>query len=75
MEGIEDNDVADVFNVFFAEAWRSTTPLAIFPLPIPTRQVELCSIGQIKQALTRLSPHKACGPDGIPAWLLKEQEI
>ncbi|XP_045564706.1 uncharacterized protein [Salmo salar] len=61
VEGIEDNDVAFVFNVFFAEAWTSTTPLAIFPLPMPTRQVELCSINQIKQALTRLNPLKHVG--------------
>ncbi|KAK6325774.1 hypothetical protein J4Q44_G00051160 [Coregonus suidteri] len=74
VEGIEDDDVADVLNGFFAETWTSTTPLAIFPLPMSTRQVELCSIGQLKQALIRLSPHKACGPDGIPAWLLKSMQ-
>jgi hypothetical protein len=29
VKGIEDNDAADVFNVFLAEAWTSTTPFAI----------------------------------------------
>jgi hypothetical protein len=62
----------DVLNGFFAEAWTSTKPLATVPLPMPTMQVELCINGQIKQALIRLSPRKACGPDGIPAWLLKD---
>ncbi|KAJ8381215.1 hypothetical protein SKAU_G00019930 [Synaphobranchus kaupii] len=71
-DGVEDDKVADVLNKFFAEAWTSTTPLTIFPLPLPTGEDDLCNIGQMKQALTRLCPRKACGPDGIPAWLLKE---
>ncbi|KAJ8353276.1 hypothetical protein SKAU_G00208430 [Synaphobranchus kaupii] len=71
-DGMEDDKVADVLNKFFAEAWTSTTPLTIFPLPLPTGEDDLCSIGQMKQALTRLCPRKAFGPDGIPAWLLKE---
>ncbi|KAJ8372885.1 hypothetical protein AAFF_G00275890 [Aldrovandia affinis] len=33
---------------------------------------DLCSTDSMKQALSRLSPRKVCGPDGITAWLLKE---
>lgn len=52
VKGVENDNVADVFNGFFAEAWTSTISLDTFPLPMPTRQVELCSIDQIKQTLT-----------------------
>lgn len=71
-DGVEDDKVADALNSFFAEAWINSTPLNIFPLPQPTGEEVLCNIGQMKQALTRLCPRKSCGPDGIPAWLLKE---
>lgn len=63
--------VAEVLNSFFAEAWTSNKMCATFPLANPTKMHELCSIGQIKQALIRLDTRKASGPDEIPPWLLK----
>ena len=72
LDGVDDDQVADTLNNLFAEAWTNSTPLNIFPLPQPKDEEALCNIGQMRQALTRLCPRKSCGPDGIPAWLLKD---
>ena len=73
IEGIEENEAAESLNNFFAKSWTKTTPYCVFPLPRPPTQSDICSIGEMKLALTQLDPRKASGPDGIPTWLLKEQ--
>lgn len=62
-DGVEENRVADILNRYFAEAWTSNTSSSpsIFPLPRPTGETDLCSIGLMKRALTELDPRKAFG--------------
>lgn len=71
IEGVEEDKAADALNNFFAKSWTKPTSFSVFPLPRPI-QSDICSIGEMKLALTRLDPQKASGPDGIPTWVLKE---
>ena len=73
IQGVEENKAAEALNNFFAKSWIEATPYCVYPLPRPTTQSDICSIGEMKLALKRLDPRKASGPDGIPTWLLKEQ--
>ena len=62
IEGIEENEAAESLNNFFAKSWTKTTPYCVFPLPRPPTQSDICSIGEMKLALTQLDPRKASGP-------------
>ncbi|KAI8499835.1 hypothetical protein Bbelb_221520 [Branchiostoma belcheri] len=66
--GVSDNQVADVLNDHFAEAWSDSSTYNLFPLLVGAD--ELCSIGQVKQVLKHQQHGKACGPDNIPNWVL-----
>ncbi|CAH1266626.1 Hypp3447 [Branchiostoma lanceolatum] len=65
---VSDNQVADVFNDYFAEAWSDSSTFTLFPLLASSE--ELCNIGQLKVILKHLQHRKACGPDTIPNWIL-----
>ena len=78
IERIEDmsyEELANVINQAFLEPleeYRLTQPLT--KLPVDEDSPELLEVSElrVKKLLTSLNPSKACGPDDIPNWLLKE---
>ena len=55
------------------EEQRLPTPLELLPMATDTTP-EILRVGErrVQKVLSRLNPWKACGPDRIPNWLLKE---
>lgn len=55
------------------EEYRLPTPLELLPMETDTTP-EILRVGErrVQKVLSRLNPRKACGPDRIPNWLLKE---
>ena len=78
IEGIEDmsyEELANVINQAFLEPleeYRVTQPLT--KLPVDEDSPELLEVSELRvmKLLASLNPSKACGPDEIPNWLLKE---
>jgi len=72
LTNIPEKQVADHLNNFFGEAMSVSNTFALFPLPPTDDSYDLCSIGQVKTLLKNLNPRQACGPDGVPNWVLSQ---
>ena len=78
VEGVENlsaNKLVNVINEAFKfleplEEYR--LPLAQLPLDEDSMELTVVSELRIYKLLTKLNPSKACGPDEIPNWMLKE---
>lgn len=53
------------------EEYRLEQPLTKFPTAIDSKLREVSEL-RVMKLLATLNPSKACGPDEIPNWLLKE---
>ena len=67
---------ANTINAAFLEPleeYRLPTPLEFLPMEANTTP-EILHVGEqrVQKVLSHLNPGKACGPDRIPNWLLKE---
>ena len=77
-EGVEDlsmKELADAINVTFLEPLEEyRLPKALSHLPLDDELAEFPEVSEsrIQTTLAKLNPSKACGPDGIPNWLLKD---
>ena len=78
IEGIEnltDQELANAINEAFLEPleeYRMPQPLTKLRIDEDTPELPEVSDMRIFKLLTALNPSKACGPDEIPNWLLKE---
>ena len=81
IEGIEnltDQDLANAINEAFLgplEEYRLPQPLTKLRIDKDTPELPEVSDMRIFKLLTALNPSKACGPDEIPNWMLKELPI
>ena len=74
LEDCDNQDLANTINQAFLELleeYRLEQPLTKFPTAIDSK---LCDVSELRvmKLLATLNPSKACGPDEIPNWLLKE---
>ena len=78
IEGIEDMSHGELANVINQasleplEEYRPTQPLTKFPVDEDSPELLEVSELRVMKLLASLNPSKACGPDNIPNWLLKE---
>ena len=81
IEGIEnptDQELANAINEAFLEPleeYRLPQPLTKLRVDEETPELPEVSDMRIFKFLTALNPSKACGPDEIPNWMLKEHRI
>ena len=81
IEGIEnltDQELANAINEAFLEPleeYRLPQPLTKLRIDENTPELPEVSDMRIFKLLTTLNPSKACGPDEIPNWMLKELPI
>ena len=81
IEGIEnltDQELANAINEAFPEPleeYRLPQPLTKLRIDENTPELPEVSDMRIFKLLTTLNPSKACGPDEIPNWMLKELPI
>ena len=54
------------------EEYRLTSPLERLPMESDSPEILTVTEDRVQKVLTNLNPKKACGPDKIPNWLLKE---
>ena len=54
------------------EEYRLTSPLERLPMESDSTEILIVTEDRVQKVLTNLNPMKACGPDKIPNWLLKE---
>ena len=74
LEDCDNQELANTINQAFLELleeYRLEQPLTKFPTAIDSK---LCDVSELRvmKLLATLNPSKACGPDEIPNWLLKE---
>ncbi|XP_046863517.1 uncharacterized protein LOC124457285 [Xenia sp. Carnegie-2017] len=65
---------ADLINAAFLDPldeYKLTSPLEYHHLE-GSPEILTVSVERVQKALNALNVHKACGPDGIPNWLLKD---
>ena len=71
---LSPKEQADQINAAFLDPldeYKLNTPLEYHQLEgVP--EILTVSIERVQKALNALNVHKACGPDGIPNWLLKD---
>ena len=74
VKNLSAKELADVINKAFLdrlEEYRLYQPLTKLPLGENSCSPEV-SEARMQSWLAKLNPSKACGPDEIPNWLLKE---
>ena len=75
LEDCNNQELANILNQAFLEPlkeYRLEQPLTKFPVPTDSPKLHEVSELRIMKLLATLNPSKACGPDEIPNWLLKE---
>ena len=75
LEDCSNQELANIINQAFLEPfeeYRLEQPLTKFPVPTDSPKLHEVSELRIMKLLATLNPSKACGPDEIPNWLLKE---
>ncbi|PFX22146.1 hypothetical protein AWC38_SpisGene13322 [Stylophora pistillata] len=75
LEDCNNHELANTINRAFLEPleeYRLEQPLSKFPVPADSPRLHEVSTLRIMKLLATLNPSKACGPDEIPNWLLKE---
>ena len=75
LEDCNNQELANIINQAFLEPleeYRLEQPLTKFPVPTDSPKLHEVSELRIMKLLATLNPSKACGPDEIPNWLLKE---
>ena len=75
LEDCNNQELANIINQAFLEPleeYRLEQPLTKFPAPTDSPKLHEVSELRIMKLLATLNPSKACGPDEIPNWLLKE---
>ena len=73
-----NQQLANAINEAFLEPleeYRLLQPLTKLRIDEDTPELPEVSDMRIFKLLTRLNPSKACGPDEIPNWMLKELPI
>ena len=74
VENLSAKDLANVINKAFLEPleeYRLAQPLTKLPVDEDSRLHEVSEV-RMRSLLEKLNPSKACGPDEIPNWLLRE---
>lgn len=77
VEDLSAKDLANAINKAFLEPleeYRLPEPLSQLPLEDSPSFLEV-SEEKVDKVLSNLNPNKACGPDGISNWLLKEFSV
>jgi hypothetical protein len=77
IENLSKVELAEAINKAFLdplEEYRSPQPLNRLPVEESAVYPKVSEL-QVQVALAKLNPSKACGPDDIPTWLLKEYAI
>ena len=75
LDNLPLKEVANVINGAFLEpmkAYQLVEPLHKIPLEQSDAEFLELSEARVYNALRQLNPAKACGPDNIPNWILKE---
>ena len=75
LEDCNNQELANIINQTFLEPleeYRLEQPLTKFPVPTDSPKLHEVSELRIMKLMATLNPSKACGPDEIPNWLLKE---
>ncbi len=75
LENLSKVELADAINKAFLdplEEYRLPQPLNRLPVEEESAVYPKVSELQVQVALAKINPSKACGPDEIPNWLLKE---
>ena len=78
IENLTDQQLANAINEAFREPleeYRPPQPLTKARIDEDTPELPEVSDMRIFKLLTTLNPSKACGPDEIPNWMLKELPI
>ena len=77
-ESLSASDLANLINDTFLSSMQDFTPLSAETFHLPqdysTAQPFAVTAYVVYLQLASINPRKASGPDGIPAWLLKENE-
>ena len=75
-ESLSASDLANLINDTFLSPMQDFTPLSAETFQLPqdysTAQPFAVTAHAVYLQLASINPRKASGPDGIPAWLLKE---
>ncbi|XP_073257878.1 uncharacterized protein [Porites lutea] len=75
-ESLSASDLANLINDSFLFPMQDFTPLSAETFQLPqdysTAQPFAVTVHAVYLQLTSINPKKVSGPDGIPAWLLKE---
>ena len=73
VENLSAKELANVNKAFLEplEEYRLTQPLTKLPVDEDSRLYEVSEV-RMRSLLEKLNPSKACGPDEIPNWLLRE---
>ena len=74
LDDCDNQELANTINQAFLEPleeYRLERPLTKFPTAMASRLREVSEL-RVMKLLATLNPSKACGPDEIPNWLLKE---
>ena len=75
LEDCDNQELANTMNQAFLEPleeYRLEQPLTKFPPTAIESKLSEVSELRVMKLLATLNPSKACGPDEIPNWLLKE---
>ena len=75
IKGMSYGELANVINQAFLEPleeYHPTQPVTKFPVEEDSPELLEVSELRVIKLLVSLNPSKACGPDNIPNWLLKE---
>ena len=73
LSGKSNKDIADLINSVLLEPVQEYQPLYRLPAVDSDSEVPtLDDVSLVQSALSRLNLRKACGPDGVPNWILKD---
>ena len=73
LNGKSNKDIADLINSVLLEPVQEYQPLYRLPAVDSDSEVlTLDDVSLVQSALSRLNLRKACGPDGVPNWILKD---